>query len=74
MEFQTQPTQTNQGEDSFQKALLESEAVLKNCQREHNLSSCMLCPKVLKCPIRLDYVKNVYLFLNQGQSESDFDF
>lgn len=61
-------------ENQFQEDLQKSKEVLQECQKQNNLSSCLPCPKVLECVTRSLYVKNVYLFLNKGQSESDFDF
>lgn len=65
-----QEDQTN----PFQEAFQTSKDALKECQKQNQLSSCLPCPKVLECATRSDYVKHVYLFLNRGQSESDFDF
>lgn len=58
----------------FQETLQKSREALQNCQKQNNLQSCLSCPQVLKCAIRSEYVRNVYLSLNQGQNESDFDF
>lgn len=80
MELQTtqedQTTQQNSknNQDAFQQALQESKIILQECQKQNNVSSCLHCSEVLECAKRSNYVKNVYLFLNQGQSESDFDF
>lgn len=61
-------------ENQFQKDLQKNKTILQECQKQNHLSSCLSCPKVLECQMRSLYVKSVYLFLNQGQSESDFDF
>lgn len=67
---ENQAVESNQ----FQETLQKSKTTLQECQKQNHLHSCLLCQKVLECPTRSDYVKNVYLFLNRGQSESDFDF
>lgn len=72
--MQNQTMQNQSLENPFQEAFQTSKLALQECQKQNHLHSCLLCPKVLECPTRSEYVKNVYLFLNQGQSDSDFDF
>ncbi|RDU70538.1 hypothetical protein [Helicobacter brantae] len=51
----------------------ESKTKLIECQTSHSLTSCFQCPQVLECPIREEYVKNAYSYLNKGE-EGEFEF
>ena len=45
----------------------------KECQKKHNLQSCMQCQEVLECAVRNRYVNAVYLSMNKGNGGS-FEF
>lgn len=51
----------------------ESRNKLLECQTSHSLTSCLQCPQVLECPLREEYVKNTYSYLNQDE-DGDFEF
>jgi hypothetical protein len=52
--------------DQWQLALKTQIQVLKECQQNHQVSSCMQCDKILDCPTRDEYVKAVYDSMNKG--------
>jgi hypothetical protein len=52
--------------DEWQIALKEQKVKLQQCQTQHQVDSCMKCPKVLECEIRDSYVKAVYDSMNKG--------
>tara|TARA_B110000046_G_C12979587_1_gene392704 strand:+ start:218 stop:421 length:204 start_codon:yes stop_codon:yes gene_type:complete len=54
--------------------MLDSEIVLlKQCQVDHRLDSCMKCEKLLNCTIRDKYIQIVYESMNKG-SGGGFEF
>jgi len=59
--------------DKWELALDKKLTELKNCQKEHNLSSCFQCEILLKCQLRDSYVKTVYESMNKG-STGGFEF
>ncbi|EJF06969.1 hypothetical protein ThvES_00009610 [Thiovulum sp. ES] len=60
-------------EAEFEEKFLENVEKLENCQKEHQLTSCMPCEKFENCPIRLEYVEAVYQSMAKGET-ADFDF
>ncbi|MGB5866527.1 MAG: hypothetical protein WBG69_01525 [Arcobacteraceae bacterium] len=64
----------NQTEKTKWEIALDAELViLKQCQLQNNLDSCMKCPKLLDCETRDKYVKVVYESMNKG-SGGGFEF
>jgi len=59
--------------DEWQLALDAKLVELKQCQKEHNLNSCLKCEQVLECTLRQSYVKAVYESMNKG-SGGGFEF
>jgi len=59
--------------DEWQIILQQKKVELKNCQKEHNVSSCLKCEKVLDCELRDTYVKAVYDSMNKGKG-GGFEF
>ena len=52
--------------DEWQLALDAKLVELQQCQKEHNLNSCLKCEQVLECALRQSYVKAVYESMNKG--------
>ena len=52
--------------DKWEEALEKQLVILKECQDKKELDSCMKCPEILDCKIRLDYVNAVYESMNKG--------
>ena len=63
----------NQSKDRWQIQLDQELVILTNCQKQHNVPSCMRCEKLLDCPIRDNYIKVVYESMNKG-SGGGFEF
>lgn len=59
--------------DKWQLALDEPLAVLKQCQVDKHMDSCMKCEKLLDCQVRDTYIKAVYTSMNKG-SGGGFEF
>jgi len=59
--------------DKWELALEKELEVLKKCQNENSVDSCLKCEKVLKCEVREKYVKIVYESMNKG-SGGGFEF
>ena len=59
--------------DKWQQALDEPLNILRQCQVEKNVTSCMLCEKLLDCKTRDAYIKAVYESMNKG-SGGGFEF
>jgi len=59
--------------DKWKLALEKELEVLKKCQNENNVDSCLKCQKILKCEVREKYVKVVYESMNKG-SGGGFEF
>lgn len=59
--------------DQWDLALDEQIVILKNCQNDHSVDSCMKCEHVLNCNTRDGYVKAVYESMNKG-SGGGFEF
>ncbi len=59
--------------DKFKEALKTATQLLKKCQEEKGVKSCLKCKEVIGCKIRQDYVDAVYKSMNKGRS-GGFDF
>ena len=59
--------------DPWEQKLEEALALLKKCQEEQSLSSCLSCEKILGCEIRTRYVNAVYESMNKGKG-GGFEF
>ncbi len=59
--------------DKFEQNLDEKIVILQDCQKKHNLQSCLQCERMIDCEIRKDYVDSVYTSMNKGISGS-FNF
>ena len=59
--------------DEWQIALAQQQILLEKCQKEHQLSSCLKCEKLLNCDIRDAYVKAVYDSMSKGKG-GGFEF
>lgn len=59
--------------DQWELKLEEHLKILKECQQEHHLNSCMSCDKLLECQTRDQYVVAVYESMNKG-SGGGFEF
>lgn len=46
--------------DRFEQELEDQLVVIKTCQKDMKVDSCMKCVNFLECPIRLRYVSSVY--------------
>jgi hypothetical protein len=62
-----------QNNDSFKEKLEQTLLTLQNCQKEHNLESCLNCEFTLNCETRENYVRAVYESMNKGES-GGFEF
>ena len=63
----------NTQKDKWQVTLDAEIIILKQCQINHNLDSCMKCEKLLNCDVRDKYIKVVYESMNKG-SGGGFEF
>lgn len=68
-----QDTENQQQKDKWQVALDAEILIVKQCQINKNLDSCMKCDKILNCEIRDKYIKIVYESMNKG-SGGGFEF
>ena len=59
--------------DKYEKALIEKTKILKNCQKDKNVESCLKCKEVIGCKIRNEYVNAVYESMNKGKG-GGFEF
>jgi hypothetical protein len=59
--------------DKWQLKLDAELLILKKCQLENCVDSCMKCDKVLDCETRDKYIKVVYESMNKG-SGGGFEF
>jgi len=64
---------TETQKDKWQVALDAEIVILKQCQINKNVESCMKCEKLLDCDIRDKYIKVVYESMNKG-SGGGFEF
>ncbi|WP_294954822.1 hypothetical protein [Sulfurovum sp.] len=59
--------------DEWQIILKQQKTALENCQKEHQVDSCMQCEKFLDCELRDAYVKAVYDSMSKGKG-GGFEF
>ncbi len=59
--------------DEWQIALAQKKTELEACQKEHQVSSCMKCEKLLDCTVRDTYIKAVYDSMSKGKG-GGFEF
>jgi len=59
--------------DEWQITLKQKKVELENCQKEHNVNSCLKCDKLLNCALRDAYVKAVYDSMSKGKG-GGFEF
>ena len=59
--------------DKWQVQLDAEIVILKQCQMNNNLDSCIKCEKLLSCDTRDKYIKIVYESMNKG-SGGGFEF
>ena len=59
--------------DEWQIILAQQQVVLENCQKEHQVSSCLKCDKLLDCEVRDAYIKAVYDSMSKGKG-GGFEF
>ena len=59
--------------DEFEQQRERARAVLEACQKEHNLTSCLACEKLLECETRQTYVDTVYRSMSKGAT-GGFEF
>ena len=52
--------------DEYEKALEKQLSILKKCQKDKSIDSCMKCQELIECKIREEYVKAVYMSMNKG--------
>jgi len=60
-------------QDKWQILLDEQLKILQECQKQQNLDSCLICPKVLDCTTREEYIRAVYSSMNKGEG-GGFEF
>lgn len=53
-------------QNKYRKELESNISILKQCQRDNNVLSCLKCKKVIGCEIRIKYVESVYFSMNKG--------
>ena len=68
-----QDTDLETQKDKWQVTLDAEIVIIKQCQIQHNLDSCMKCTKILDCEVRDKYIKIVYESMNKG-SGGGFEF
>jgi len=59
--------------DEWQIILKQKKGELEMCQKEHNVTSCLKCEKLLNCELRDTYVKAVYDSMSKGKG-GGFEF
>ncbi len=60
-------------QDKWNIALDEQIIIIKKCQDDKQIASCLSCVEILECDIRKKYVKAVYESMNKG-SGGGFEF
>jgi len=68
-----QDTDIETQKDKWQVILDAEIVIVKQCQIQHNIDSCMKCEKILDCEVRDKYIKIVYESMNKG-SGGGFEF
>lgn len=53
-------------QNKYKQDLDSNISILKQCQSDNNVSSCLKCDKVIGCKIRIQYVESVYSSMNKG--------
>ena len=66
-------TENEKEYDEWELALDNPLDILKKCQIEKNINSCLKCTEILTCKIRDNYIKAVYESMNKG-SGGGFEF
>ena len=59
--------------DQFEKKLEEQILTIYECQKKHQLDSCLKCPNLIGCEVRQAYVIAVYNSMSKG-STGGFEF
>ena len=59
--------------DKYELALIEKTKILKDCQKDKNVNSCLKCEEIIGCKIRNEYVNAVYESMNKGKG-GGFEF
>jgi len=59
--------------DEWELQLKAKEIELKECQKQHNLDSCLKCINLLNCQLRDSFVHAVYSSMNKGKG-GGFEF
>lgn len=57
---------SEQALDEWQIILANKKIELESCQKEHQLTSCIKCDKLLDCTVRDAYIKAVYDSMSKG--------
>lgn len=68
-----QNTEIETQKDKWQIPVDAEIVIIKQCQIQHNLDSCMKCEKLLDCEVRDKYIRIVYESMNKG-SGGGFEF
>ncbi len=59
--------------DQFEKKLEEQILTISECQKKHQLNSCLKCSQLIGCKVRQAYVIAVYNSMSKG-STGGFEF
>ncbi len=59
-------SETKKELDVFELKREEEREKVETCQKEKGHNSCLVCPEVIGCKIRLSYVKAVYESMSKG--------
>ncbi len=59
--------------DMHQVKLQEKIEMLKKCQNDHKITSCLKCKDVIGCEVRKTYINAVYQSMNKGEG-GGFEF
>ncbi len=59
--------------DQYELALAAKKEELQACQRQHGLTSCMPCDKVIGCELRQGYVEAAYRSMHKDKG-GGFEF
>jgi hypothetical protein len=57
----------------YKERLKQQIELVKKCQNEHKINSCLKCEKIIGCEIRKTYINAVYQSMNKGDS-GGFEF
>ncbi|WP_200763915.1 hypothetical protein [Nitrosophilus alvini] len=64
---------SNKEYDEYELKMFEKLEILKKCQEENSINSCLKCKKIIGCEIRKSYVNAVYESMNKGKG-GGFEF